>query len=215
MRRRYHSRLPEIDWPYLLAPTLAARPDRRVPSTGMGPARHHRVSNGRSNVMERLFAELRRHADARPDHAALVDASHVITYRDLWPALQLAAAPMRGQRVGLLLGNGCAWALLALALLSRDAVCVPMPVFFSDAQLRHLIDVVGLDSIITAEPLRVAQLVGAADGGVLEVAGRSLTCHTLRPLHVPAQPPATPKLPYPSGTTGHPKGVCLTAAHIE
>src|SRR3569623_809923 len=70
MRRRYHSRLPEIDWPYLLAPTLAARPDRRVPSTGMGPARHHRVSNGRSNEMERLFAELHRQAAARPDHAA-------------------------------------------------------------------------------------------------------------------------------------------------
>src|SRR3569623_592316 len=99
MRRRYHSRLPEIDWPYLLAPTLAARPDRRVPSTGMGPARHHRVSNGRSNVMERIYAELRRNADERPDHAALVDASHVITYRELWPALQLAAATMRGQRV--------------------------------------------------------------------------------------------------------------------
>src|SRR3569623_1714565 len=99
MRRRYHSRLPEIDWPYLLAPTLAARPDRRVPSTGMGPARHHRVSNGRSNVMERLFAELRRHADERPDHAALVDASHVITYRELWPALQLAAATMRSSAI--------------------------------------------------------------------------------------------------------------------
>lgn len=165
--------------------------------------------------MERLFAELRRHADERPDHAALVDAANVITYRELWPALQLAAAAMRGQRVGLLLGNGCAWALLDLALLSRAAVCVPMPAFFSDAQLRHLIDDAGLDSIITDEPLRVAQLVGAADLGFLQVAGRSLTCCTLRPLHVPALPPATAKLTYTSGTTGHPKGVCLTAAHIE
>ena len=165
--------------------------------------------------MERLFAELRRHADERPDHAALVDATHVITYRELWLALRLAAAAIDGQRVGLLLGNGCAWALLDLALLSHAAVCVPMPAFFSDAQLRHLIDDAGLDSIITDEPLRIAQLIGAAEGRVLEVAGRSLTCHALRPLHVPALPPATAKLTYTSGTTGHPKGVCLTAAHIE
>lgn len=163
--------------------------------------------------METLFARIRDHAEQRPHHLALADGATRLDYRELSRTIE--RTEVSGRRVGLLLANSCAFAVLDLALLSRGIVCVPMPPFFSDAQLAHLARDAGLDTVITDQASRVASLANGEAAHTVDAAGRTLNCFSLRPAHTPSLPHGTVKITYTSGTTSEPKGVCLTATNIE
>jgi long-chain acyl-CoA synthetase len=166
--------------------------------------------------MTAILDRIRLHAGQRPDAAALRDEAGTLDYAGLVRELDRLAAVLDGERIGLLLDNGLPWACLDMAILQRGAVCVPMPGFFSDDQLRHLIGDAGLDRIVTDQPERLAALLGDVATTTLEVAGRSLAL--FRPERAgaaPVLPQGTAKVTYTSGTTGQPKGVCLSAATIE
>ena len=110
------------------------------------------------------------------------------------------------RRVALALDNGPQWALWDLALLADGRVCVPLPGFFSPAQQVHVLDSAGVDTLIV-DPATIAGAAGfpgfaAVAPGVLQRA----------PAQVAALPAGTVKITYTSGTTGQPKGVCLSAA---
>lgn len=165
-----------------------------------------------------LLAQLQLHAEQRPDQAALSDGVIRLDYRGLLLEVRRLAATLPGHRVGLLLDNGVPWACLDLALLQRGSVCVPMPPFFSDAQLRHLIRDAGLDLVVCDRPERMAALLPGQTGTRFDVGGQPLWLYALHPAweHVPiySLPAATVKITYTSGTTGQPKGVCLSAEGI-
>ena len=166
--------------------------------------------------MTTILEHIRRHAGQRPDAAALRDEIGTLDYTGLARELDRLATALDGERIGLLLDNGLPWACLDLAILQRGAVCVPMPGFFSDDQLQHLIGDAGLDRIVTDRPERLAALLGDAAATTLEVAGRSLALFRPQPsVPAPALPVGTAKVTYTSGTTGQPKGVCLSATTIE
>ncbi len=158
---------------------------------------------------------LREHARMHPDRTALSDGVTRLDYRGLLREVESLAATLPGHRVGLLLDNGAPWACLDLALLQRGSVCVPMPPFFSDAQLRHLLRDAGVDLVVSDQPERVAALLPGLTGTRFEVAGRIL--HVFHPQAdaAPLLPPGTVKITYTSGTTGQPKGVCLSTECLE
>jgi long-chain acyl-CoA synthetase len=119
-------------------------------------------------------------------------------------------------RFAVLADNGIAWAVSDLALHQRRRVNVPLPTYFSDAQLRHALQAVGVEAVLTDTPERVAALDPAfrANG---TAPGSKLTSLTrdLRPEARPALPVGTSKITFTSGSTGTPKGVCLAAESIE
>ena len=107
------------------------------------------------------------------------------------------------RRVALALDNGVDWALWDLALLRAGLVCVPLPGFFSAEQQRHVLDSAGIDTLIAADPAMQAALgfrVGGHGLGHRDVAAP------------PALHEGTAKITFTSGTTGRPKGVCLSTA---
>lgn len=109
--------------------------------------------------------------------------------------------------VALLADNSPEWALTDLAALRAGTPLLPLPAFFTPAQLQHALNQSGADLIVTDQPDRIAALdIGFA---TTEVEG-SLHWMT-RTVSPVALPEGTAKVSYTSGSTGTPKGVCLTA----
>jgi long-chain acyl-CoA synthetase len=154
-------------------------------------------------------------ARKRPRHTALADGNISLNYRELKQEIERIGSALHLKRIGLLLANGCPWAILDLAAHHRGAACIPMPSFFSDGQLQHLIADAGLELIISDQPSRVLNLALARLEKGITVAGKTLACFVITQTESHALPPSTAKITYTSGTTGQPRGVCLTGATLE
>ncbi len=117
------------------------------------------------------------------------------------------------RRVASHLDNGPTWLTTDAACENLAKVHVPVPGFFTPAQIAHLCADAGIDTVVVeaaAEPLwhrlGFTPVARKQDGFVV----------LRRDVHAaPELPQGTAKITYTSGTTGAPKGVCLSAAHIE
>jgi long-subunit acyl-CoA synthetase (AMP-forming) len=163
------------------------------------------------SALDSFWQALDRHAAGHYAVPALIDDKSSVTYGEL-PSLvaQRSQQLMGGEchRVALALENGNDWILWDLALLNSNLVCVPIPPFFSAGQVRHLLDSAAIDSIIGTLPADV----NPQDEGFSRT---RLGWQRLAPATTANQtahlPQGTCKITFTSGTTGHPKGVCLAA----
>ena len=152
-------------------------------------------------ALDALRSTLLAHAD-RP---ALSEGDLVVTYAGLEEAIARCTAVLRdldSSRVALALDNGVEWVAWDLALLFSGRVCVPVPGFFSEEQRRHVLASSGIDTFI-GEAKPPASLKGFSE--------RSPGIWRREVQGAPALPAGTRKITYTSGTTGHPRGVCLGA----
>lgn len=165
--------------------------------------------------MREILARIAAQAEARPLAPALTDGVATFTYEALWQQIESLAAQFPGRRIAFLLANNCAWALIDLAVQARGATAIPIPTFFSDAQIAHLLADAAPDLVLTDQPERIAAHVPGVTGMARGVAGCAVQVFTREITPAPALPPHTAKLTYTSGTTGQPKGVCLNGSVIE
>lgn len=117
----------------------------------------------------------------------------------------------RSARVlAVLADNGVTWVNGDLAARAAGVVHLPLPGFFSNAQLSHALNAGGADLMLTDQPARVLALgLGFHHAGQWD--GYALLRRELEPVPLPA---GTAKISFTSGSTGTPKGVCLSAAGL-
>lgn len=166
-----------------------------------------------------ILQAVAQHADTLADKVALRGVDDCLSYAELYAAVhsQSQAWSRLGMQspptIALLLENHPAWVVLDLAALASDIPLIPLPGFFSPAQWLHAIQDSGANILITdqatlPEALLQHKIVNKTQW---TLAGKLLTQFELQPLEQVTLPPATAKITYTSGTTGNPKGVCLSA----
>ena len=160
--------------------------------------------------MNGLVDALALHAARHPARVALRGDDGALTYGALQAEVRRVAATLDARCVGLLADNGPAWLVLDLAALARGIPCIPLPAFFSPAQLAHVVRDAGIDLLLADRD--VDGLLPGARATRVEVAGRTFTAW--RADTTTRVAPGSAKVTYTSGTTGEPKGVVLQAGTL-
>lgn len=146
-----------------------------------------------------------------PHDVLLVSGARAWRAGEVCVELAALQARLADSRVAAVLAdNGPAWVIADLACQAAGVVHLPLPGFFSAAQLRHALEQAGADTLITDQPERIGAL--DLDFGIT---GRwqGLTWMRRAPA-MPALPSGTVKISFTSGSTGAPKGVCLGTAGL-
>ena len=160
-----------------------------------------------------------RQCERQPDATALIGEQHELSYQDLGSAIEQIGALLHTlpyKTIGLALDNSPLWAVLDLAGMSAGKIIIPLPFFFSPEQIAHSIKDAGISCILTDNPDQYQQILSATKLTTKSsyshvISGQEIT--EIRLADIPAQqlPEGTVKVTYTSGTTGNPKGVCLSA----
>lgn len=169
--------------------------------------------------MSRIIAALQRHAAGNPVAVALADETRMLTYGDLLTEIEWLADRLRACRpraIAILADNGIDWALIDLAAHAAGIPTIPLPLFFSAAQIDHVIKTAGIDLVLTDQP---ARLLAALEQPGLPVGPFYGALQRVRLPGVAATstalPAGTQKVTFTSGTTGEPKGVCLDCETLD
>ena len=150
-----------------------------------------------------------------PQSPALTEGGFQLTHTELHEHTTRLADTLHAQglrTVATLLDNGAAWVLLDRALAQASLVHVPLPVFFTPEQMGHALQACGADALVATPAL--AAHWPTAPAMPLPVGPDALVLLRLPGDAVP-MPPDTRKITFTSGTTGNPKGVCLSGAAMD
>lgn len=157
-----------------------------------------------------LFKQtLRSHAEDQAQATALWGDQLKLDYATLYTEVMDRQQRLRDEQievVALALDNGVEAVLWDLAALFAGLACVALPGFFSVAQRRHCLEQSRAERVI-AEPHLHDELQAAGYRQDGEFWHRRLSGPRV-------MPEGTAKLTFTSGTTGTPKGVCLSADSI-
>jgi len=164
--------------------------------------------------MSKFFSMLERRAQQEPEKIAMVGETESLTYSELIHRVDKLADWLKAHnigRAGLWGENSIAWVIADLAAYKAKITLVPLPRFFSNKQLEHVI----------AESQLTCLLVCGDIDKIVPTENREFTpvenifCDYLvtpgdtKPLN------NIRKITFTSGTTGTPKGVCLNEDTLE
>lgn len=158
------------------------------------------------------------------DAISLSYGRHRLSYPAMLDAVRQRAdwlESLKSRRVAFHSGNTIEWVLFDLACQELNIVFIPLPTFFSAAQVQHCIAQSGADVVLCDHP-NVSLMI---DGKLEPIKGSQVVDLTSA-LYVWAQaenekpnrssdqlPIGTQKVTFTSGSTGNPKGVCLSMEH--
>jgi len=147
------------------------------------------------------------------DTIAIYDDNRSVTYRQLWQEITIMSnllQTMPHKRVGLYMANCIEWVVIDLACSLNNITITPLPAFFSDQQLQHIINEANISLIITDQPNNTNNFFN----------GKSVNCnlpniHIFQTTTQAEHNSNIHKITFTSGSTGTPKGVCLNNKNIE
>lgn len=194
-------------------------------------------------MMNTLFDAISTYAKQDPIREAIVSANRMVSYAELNIQVNQLSAEliqMKIQRLAIWGVNSVNWILVDLAARKAGITVIPIPLFFTPDQVKHLLKDSQVDSICVTDTGGDTEEKCGGKNCAIPVWLMNLTEHTGRRevstsdafrgqfIHLldhpknpeqgdiklnPAQQPS--KITYTSGSTGTPKGVCLAEETIH
>jgi len=169
--------------------------------------------------LSQVLEALDRYASAYPHRIALDATTVSFTYSQLSAAVTTLAAELQQagtQALALAADNTPAWAIVDLACIKAKIPLIPVPHFFSPAQIAHLLQQAGVDALLTDRSESISALLDALSidhqsAQTLSVALKMIAIETPQ-IELPN---GCAKVTFTSGSTGEPKGVCLQQTAME
>ncbi len=157
--------------------------------------------------MESLLKRIAEIGAQYPTRIALVETQRTISYAALPQHLRDISAELADlgiRRLAIYGDNSIDWALIDLAAMSTNIIVVPIPLFFSNAQIQHLCEASKVDAIFADRPFPTSMDT--------KISAKTLNGYFMK-LPVSLESPTAPpfqKITFTSGSTGDPKGACLS-----
>ena len=164
--------------------------------------------------MNKFFSLLEQRVQQEPEKIALVDEMESVTYSELLQRVDKLANWLKASnigRAGLWGENSINWVVADLAAYKAKITLVPLPRFFSNKQLEHVIAESQLPCLLVCGD--IDKIVPTENREFTPV--KNIFCDYLltpgdaKPLN------NIRKITFTSGTTGTPKGVCLNENALE
>ena len=164
--------------------------------------------------MNTLFAKLKQRAQFKASELALKSAQQQVSNLQLLDRVDHLADQLEKTKlscVALFMDNSIEWIVADLAAMKLGLTLIPIPLFFSQQQREHLIHDAGIQAVITQQTF---------------IENFTYTRQHILPgmqllvLDNSSQPDISQlknvaKITYTSGSTGNPKGVCLSANNLQ
>lgn len=176
--------------------------------------------------MNKLWSSICQHAQATPNDVAILSfdkhLESALTWRQLHDQARALATRLRADNIkslALQAQNSPGWIVADLACSSVGIVALPLPSFFSPAQLQHALTSLRVDAVLTDRADVLVHSTGDRFSARGQLAGLSYLIandHAQDGTDDAALvPPYTQKITFTSGSTGTPKGVCLSAENQQ
>jgi len=166
-------------------------------------------------MASQVLRAIRAHATQRPSSIALQGVTESVDFARLQHQVEVFARWLsaRGVRRAALCGDNCpAWLMADLAAWESGAVLVPLPAFFSAEQRQHVLTHAAIEHLLVCG--KPEPWMSGLDAVSTPLEGVVLARLPHAPVAAPP-PPGTCKISFTSGTTGQPKGVCLSSILLD
>lgn len=175
--------------------------------------------------MSKLWKAIQQHAQNMGDSPAILQYDKTLstfyTWRELADNAQALAANLRADRIETLAvhgENGAQWIVLDVACDIAGVTLLPIPSFFSLGQVEHVLTTVSVDAVLSdnVQALECDVVTSMTKRGTLAGYDYLVPCtDSVEAADLLSIPVGTHKITFTSGSTGNPKGVCLSQAHME
>ncbi|HAA98319.1 MAG TPA: AMP-dependent synthetase, partial [Alteromonas macleodii] len=153
---------------------------------------------------------LNQYINGHDDDVALKYKDGSMTYRTLLSAVENLASWItnhNAERVGIAFDNSFAWVIADLACQQANVCCIPVPLFFTASQQEHVLNESQCHFLLTN---RGGELSEWSESPTVIDSEHDIVAHPLKHDSRVYTPVGTNKITFTSGSTGSPKGVCLS-----